>query len=187
MRSGNQQPATSQSSSISSMRLSKSSSHIININSSGICYSDGKGKKLSYSTDEQNNADQTSDFTMSETDEKNDCKGRVGAAVLKAPIVLMESICDLNETGATPNSNKGVYSNLLRVEEPVPKFPGPLDTSSSRPASFDYGFGENLKDVTVNESNFESLESKADLTRSATYFDVAVMRCLLSTKWHSEG
>ncbi len=26
-----------------------------------------------------------------------------------------------------------------------------------------------------------------DIVRSATFFDVAVMRCLLSSKWHSEG
>lgn len=41
--------------------------------------------------------------------------------------------------------------------------------------------------ISEDVSPLGTVDPKPDMTRNATFFDVAVMRCLLSSKWHSDG
>ena len=55
----------------------------------------------------------------------------------------------------------------------------------------EFFFNSNYPSLVISEEPTQSTEacelSTPDMTRHATFFDVAVMRCLLSSKWHSDG
>ncbi len=98
--------------------------------------------------------------------------------LLKAPIANMSSICNINESGkksSTPSPSTSFlnYSDLIY---------SPKTTITDDDLVF-HSDKKIQKQATASSSSRLSTE----IVRSATFFDVAVMRCLLSSKWHSEG
>ena len=98
----------------------------------------------------------------------------VPKAGCNAPIVLMSSICSFNDA-VEPRKSETVFTYNQNSHHSQHTF---LDF---RQASVNKELDETSKQTECGS------EFSAATTRSATYFDIAVMRCLLSTKWHSDG
>ena len=91
---------------------------------------------------------------------------------LKAPIVLMSSICSVSsESPSKLDVKQEVRRKFSNISIGV------------------FGSDEKRPDVvqTAPDNPHNDSGSKSDTIRYATFFDVAIMRCLLSSKWHSEG
>ena len=134
----------------------------------------------------------------------------------KAPLAHMSSICSISDTSSATLNNNGRNSttlscakcNFLATNVNMNSALSCPNCSSSKLKEFDT-LNEHLKNecqinrsktIKSNEkfvqlkcSNDKILASKENLknlnsnVRDATYFDIGVMRCLLSSKWHADG
>ena len=106
---------------------------------------------------------------------------------LKAPIVTMNSICNYSESTLYSPSQASTQIIVSHDEQSIKE----ESIIAERPKTMSTVHIDTTdrKSSLTNEGNDKSefIEAKADTTRQATFFDVAVMRCLLSSKWHSEG
>lgn len=106
-----------------------------------------------------------------------------GLATSRAPIVHMSSVCNFSDSFENENARPNKFffkqnsfnNNIVETtkQEKILKLTNKQTSVTT--------------EVFKGNSNISKNTTTKDLVKLATYFDVAVIRCMLSPKWHTEG